>query len=270
MVGLEKLLLLLIVVASLMACTDNRNEERLLMATNQVNADEWQAVAQKRILFGHQSVGSNILSGVQSLASQTGLELGVIESRSASEKIFITHFKIGQNGNPLSKIKDFEDTLTNGAAQGIDIALMKFCYIDITDNTDVEKLAEAYSSSLNRLSQQFPKTIFIAVTVPITSVQSGPKAWLKRLAGRPPGGYAENFRRQEFNTILRNSYGRQGRLFDLASFEAEGADNHQHQDQRLEVMNKSITSDGGHLNTFGEQFVAAKLLKFIAASSYHP
>jgi len=142
---------------------------------------------------------------------------------------------------------------------------MKLCYIDIKSDTDAKRLAEEYASSLDRLSQQHPKTVFIAVTVPIRTVQDGPKAWLKGLLGREIGGYAENFRRQEFNTILRNSNGLKGRLFDLAKIESEGAGSHSFRGQPLEVLNPSISSDGGHLNFAGERHVAAKFLKFISA-----
>lgn len=237
---------------------------------DQVNANELQVITQNRILFGHQSVGNNILSGVQSLASQAGVSLKVMESRSAATAPSITHFKIGKNEDPESKIKDFADTLRSGAVQGADIALMKLCYVDINGSTDVQKLAESYISSLTSLSKQFPQTVFIAVTTPLTTVQSGPKAWLKGLLRREPSGYADNFRRQEFNNILRNSYGQQGRLFDLAKFEAEGAGSYQYKGRQLEVLNSAMTHDGGHLNAFGERVVAAKLLKFIAANSYRP
>lgn len=257
---LRSLWLPLTVVIFLTACGESKKGESVPMATHSVSADEWPAIAKKRIVFGHQSVGANILSGVQYLAKEAGVQLKVTESRYAMKDTGITHFSIGRNGDPLSKINDFANIIKSGLNP--DIALMKLCYVDITSSTDAKKLAQNYISSLERLNRQFPQTIFVAVTTPLTTVQSGPKAWIKKLLGRS-NGLTENFRRQEFNNILRSSYGSKGRLFDLAQAEAKGADNYTYEEQPVEVLNPVITSDGGHLNDRGAQSIAAALLKFI-------
>jgi hypothetical protein len=260
------LLMILAVAAMLTSCSEVSKGGRLMPATDKVSADEWKIISQKRILFGHQSVGNNILSGVKTLAGEAGVNLNIMDLRNARPGYGIIHFNIGQNGDPRSKIKDFADTLKSGAAGGADIALMKLCYVDIKRDTDAKKLAEDYINSFESLGSQFPKTVFVAVTVPLMTVQSGPKAFVKRLLGRELDGYAENFSRQEFNTILRDSCGRQGRLFDLARYEAGGAGSHNFKGQLIEVMNPAMSNDGGHLNSVGERIVATKLVKFLAAS----
>jgi hypothetical protein len=232
---------------------------------DQVSDEEWMVLVHRHIIFGHQSVGNNILSGVRTLAKQAGVNLPVTESRNSGHSPGITHFEVGRNKDPLSKIKDFVSVIEGGAVQETDIALMKLCYIDFDSRTNAKKLAEEYCSSLDRLSQEFPRISFIAVTTPLTTVQSGPKAWVKQLLGRTLSGYAENARRQEFNDYLRTHYNWQGRLFDLAKIEADGAGNCQFQGCPLEILNPALTDDGGHLNSLGEQYVAAKFLKFIAA-----
>lgn len=267
---LSTLLVLLAVVTMMTACKEEKKGGRLMSSNEQISPAEWQAVTQKKIIFGHQSVGNNILSGVKALTAQAGINLKFIESRSAATEAGITHFKIGKNEDPESKIKDFEETLVNGLAKGADIALVKLCYVDITANTDAKKLAQDYIASLDRLSIKFPSTAFIAVTAPLTTVQSGPKVFIKRLLGREPGGFAANFKRQEFNTILRSRYGQKGSLFDLAKIESEGAGNYQFNGQPIEVMNPAFTDDGGHLNATGEKIVASKLLKFIVSNSSRP
>ncbi|MBV5268211.1 MAG: SGNH/GDSL hydrolase family protein [Burkholderiaceae bacterium] len=255
------LFLPLSLVIFLAACGDSKKGESVTMATHSITAAEWQAVAKKRIVFGHQSVGANILSGVQYLSKEAGIQLKVTDSRIAAKDTGITHFSIGRNGDPLSKINDFADVIKSGLNP--DIALMKLCYVDIVSGTEGKKLAQDYIASLDSLSSQFPHTVFIAVTTPLTTVQSGPKAWIKKLLGRS-NGLAENFRRQEFNNILRSSYDSKGRLFDLAKLEAEGAGNYTFEGQPVDVLNPVITSDGGHLNDRGAQTVAAALLKLIA------
>ncbi len=231
----------------------------------QISAAEWQTLAQKRVVFGHQSVGQNILSGVQSLAAQAGINLPIVKSRATMASGGIAHFFVGDNEDPLSKLKDFASALENGAAQGADIALVKFCYLDFNGDSNAKQIAEQYNATLDRLSQQFPNTTFVAITAPLTVAQTGPKAWIKHLLGRTPSGFADNARRQEFNEILRARYDQQGRLFDLAKIEAEGAGAHDYQGHPIEVLNTALTYDDGHLNSQGEQIVAARLIKFLAA-----
>jgi lysophospholipase L1-like esterase len=141
---------------------------------------------------------------------------------------------------------------------------MKLCYIDIRGDTDAKKLANDYMATLDRLSSKYPHVTFVAMTSPLTTLQTGPKAWVKRLLGRTPSGYLENYRRLEFNDILRDKYEKQGRLFDLAKFEAIGGNNYLYQGRSVETMNPELTSDGGHLNSLGEKVIAAKLIKYIA------
>lgn len=263
----RKYFVLLFVISScvlISGCNAHNKEAEKMIDIDQVTASEWKAFTQRHLVFGHQSVGHNILSGVQSLAETAGIKLQVTKSRSSSNNYGITHFEIGQNVDPNSKITDFEDTLTSGKIHGVDIAMMKLCYVDINYDTDAKKLAENYSAALDRLSIKFPNTTFVAVTIPLTTLQSGPKAWIKRIMGKTPSGYVENYRRLEFNEILRDKFERQGRLFDLAKFEAAGGSTYKYQGHAVEMMNPALTSDGGHLNSIGERFIAAKMIKYVA------
>lgn len=259
------ILMILAAMAALGACKENSKGDLKMTEKDKISSDEWKILAQRRIVFGHQSVGNNILSGVQELAKQAGVNLPVTEQQNAGAGPGIVHFKIGHNDDPYSKTRDFEKALDAGAAKKGDIAMMKLCYIDFNSRTDALKLANDYSETLDRLSSRYPETQFIAVTTPLTTVQSGPKAWVKRLLGRTPSGYVENDRRKEFNDILRNKYSKPGQLFDLAKHENNGAGTFTYQGRPIEVLNSSITNDGGHLNTQGQQYLAAQLLKFLAA-----
>lgn len=262
--------LMIAVVLALLGCGKADNGDKVMTSTVQISAAEWQTLAKTRVVFGHQSVGQNILSGVQTLAAQAGINLPVTESRGPAVSGGITHFFVGHNEDPLSKFKDFTSTLENGMAQNADIALMKLCYIDFNSSTNAKQLAEQYIAMLDRLSQQFPNITFVAVTAPLTIMQTGPKAWIKRLLGRTPSGYADNARRQEFNDLLRARYSQQGRLFDLARIEAEGAGVLECDGRPIEVLNPTLTYDGGHLNAQGEQRLAQAFLTFLAQHSAVP
>lgn len=257
--------LVVIAVLVLLGCGEATHKEKTMASTVQISAAEWQTVAQKRIIFGHQSVGQNILDGIKSLAAQANVNLPIVKSQTPVESDGIIHFFVGQNEDPSSKLKDFASTLESGLAQGADIALVKFCYLDFNGNSDANHIAEQYIATLDRLSQQFPNTTLVAITAPLTVAQTGPKAWIKRLLGRTLSGYADNARRQEFNDILRARYNQEGRLFDLAKIEAEGAGAYEYQGRPIEVLNSALTYDDGHLNSKGAQIVATQLIKLLAS-----
>lgn len=234
----------------------------------QVSAAEWDTLAARRVVFGRQSVGLNILNGVQALAAEAQVSLAITEARAPSGAAGIVHFKVGRNGDPQAKIDDFAAVMASmeaGADRQANLALMKLCYVDISPATDVRRLADQYGETLDRLAAQFPRTTFVAVTAPLTTVQSGLKARVRKLLGRTPDGLAANARRTEFNELLRERYGRQGRLFDLARCESESGAPERYQGQTVETLDPALTSDGGHLNALGARLVATRFVKFLAA-----
>ncbi len=258
----------LLVMCATLACGQGERREDAMTTAGQVSAAEWETLAARRVVFGHQSVGVNILDGVRALAAAAQVPLSIREERAAAGEAGIAHFKVGRNGDPLAKIDDFAAAFTAGGAGGgrpADVALVKLCYVDISPDTDVIRLADRYGETLDRLGAQFPHTTFVAVTAPLTAVRSGLKVQVKKLLGRPPAGLAANARRHEFNELLRERYGRQGRLFDLARYESETAEPVQFQGQAVETLDPALTSDGGHLNALGAQRVATRLVKFLAA-----
>lgn len=257
------------ILVVLLGCEVERQEGNALDATIAVSASEWQALSKSRVVFAHQSVGQNILDGIQSLAKQAGIAIPIEKSRGPITHSGITHFFVGENGDPASKLKDFSIAMGGGAAQGADIALVKFCYLDFTEHSDATDAGQKYIATLDRLSQQFPKVTFVAVTAPLTIAQSGPKAWIKRVLGRTPSGYSDNARRLEFNSLLRARYEKRGHLFDLARIEAIGADTIEHEGKTIEVLNRAYTFDDGHLNTQAERIVAAHLIKLLTAIQQH-
>jgi len=258
-------ILLLVTILNVASGHANQGGNSTMAPSQEITDAEWQRITSMRVLFGHQSVGNNILQGMKTLAAEAGRQLNIVEARSASTGPGIYHFAIGRNEEPQSKIDDFRETAKGGAVTGADVALMKLCYIDFTPDTNTSQLAGNYSDSLDLLTKSFPGTQFVAVTSPLTTVQDGWKATVKRLSGRTPSGYAENASREKFNTILRERYGRDGRLFDLAAIEAETAAPHDYQGKPLATLDPALSSDGGHLNEGGERLVASRLLKFLAA-----
>lgn len=235
--------------------------------TTQISESQWQALGKKRVVFGHQSVGYNILKGIEQLTAQDGVKVAINKQRSAPTENGISHFNIGENGDPKSKINDFAAAINAGAAQGVDVAMMKLCYEDFNANTDAKQLAKDYIDSLESLAQRYPNTRFVAVTAPLMAVQTGPKAWIKRLIGKQPNGTVDNVRRGEFNTLLREQYLADNRLFDLAKFETQATGTScmaQVDGKNVEALCPEITSDGGHLNELGQRVLGTELVNFIS------
>lgn len=231
-----------------------RPVESAMPVDTQPTAAQWQAFAARRIVFGHQSVGRNILGGVAALAVGAGVQLPVTETRDGAATPGIAHFAVGANGDPLGKIGDFAAVMDGPAAAGADIALLKLCYIDFSGTADPAAVAAAYGDTLAHLQLRHPATIFVAVTAPLTTEQSGPRALVKKLLGRAPDGRAENARREAFNAALRARFGAEGRLFDLAALESGGG----------AALNPALSSDGGHLNDAGARLVAERFVTFLA------
>lgn len=261
---LTRFLFAVLSVLTLAHCgMESRNEVEMPMQTA---SPDWPALARQRVFFGHQSVGGNILDGIRALAKRDNAALPIAEDRSRTSPTGITHFMVGVNGDARSKIDDFRKVVDSGAAHGADVAMMKLCYVDITAGTDAVAVARHYIGVLDDLATRHPSTRFVAVTAPLTRLQTGPRAWVKRMLGRLPAGYHDNARRADFNQLLRQHYAGTGRLFDLAQLEATGLGVHHTvvvDGTRVDVMDPSLTPDDGHLNEAGQRIVGAAFLQFL-------
>lgn len=263
-------------VAALAGCDAGRAPETNAMPASANSAplpqpptaEQWQRVAQMRIVFGHQSVGGNILDGIRQAADAQHVPLVLTESRTPLAGAGIQHFKVGHNEQPEGKLTDFRTVLADNFAAGTpapDVALLKLCYIDFGQSVDPKQLAQHYITTVDDLAREHPETVFVPMTSPLTTVQTGPKAWLKKALGKDPGGYAANARRQVFNETLRARYQADRLLFDVAALESGNGQSHvESGDARIEVLNPLLTYDDGHLNMEGQQLVGGALVAHLA------
>ena len=220
----------------------------------------------KKILFGHQSVGMNIIDGVKSFAGGDVQIFNVDELGSNSQSQGIYHVKIGQNEDPTKKIYHFEQ-LINKYGHNVDVAFFKFCYVDITKSTDIIALFKNYTEILDKLIVEYPEIMFVHWTVPLRVVQSGPKAWVKTILNKPLGGAEDNVQRNNFNKMLVSKYMNSGFIFDLAAIESTYPDGtvntFEYNDEDYQALVPEYTDDGKHLNEKGRLVVAEQLLKFL-------
>jgi len=231
---------------------------------------DWKALSGARIFFGHQSVGENILEGIQDLLKENpGAALQILKSpdpASLSGPAFL-HTSIGKNEDPKSKCDDFARIMESGVAEKVDIACFKFCFVDVTADTDVEDLFAYYEKTLATLKTKYPKTTFVHVTVPLTTVPSGPRVWLKSVLGILKGWHADNAARNRYNEILLRHYEGREPVFDLARAESTLPDgarcSYHYKGDVYSCLVSAYTCDGGHLNPLGRRVVAQQFLAFL-------
>lgn len=228
------------------------------------------SVAAETFLFGHQSVGNNILSGVEHWEGETGVSLNRISARDlpGNEEPVFADFKVGANGDPTGKVDDFVSVIDQIPADRNCTAFFKFCYVDVTENTEVEEVFGYFREQISQLAERNPHVRIVLFTVPLTTVQSGFKAAAKKVLSRKPAGFNDNLQRAAFNELLLEEFEGELPVFDLArvestlpsgkrsTFSSEG--------KEYSCLAELYSSDGGHLNDQGSQIAAYNLLAFLA------
>lgn len=227
-------------------------------------------LAQRRVFFAHQSVGGNLIEGLQALARDNGVALqvrDVARDPNVPNQTF-GHVFVGENGKPLAKLDEYKDRLTKQQSSPPELAMVKLCYLDFTAGTDPKVVFARYQADLAVLRATLPTTRFVHVTTPLTTIESGPKAWLKRLIGRSPWGVVENQKREQYNQLMRSAYAGREPLFDLAKLEATAEDGSRtltiSGDTQTAALTPAYTSDGSHLNPHGERIAARGLAGVLA------
>ena len=253
----------------------NMNEDNFINDLRIEDHAKWDVLTQKKIYFGHQSVGYNIVDGMEELIlnlPDVKFSLCDLEKCDEVDKNNFLHSKIGQNKEPQSKINDFKRKMMR-FTDSLDIACFKFCYIDITEKTDISSIFKYYKETMSSLENQFPNTRIIHFTVPLRTVPKGLKIWLMKLLGKNIWGYDQNIIRHKFNNMMRKEYQQKGILFDLAHIESKCANGKINGFKKNGSFYPSLipefSDDGGHLNSFGRKKVASQFLKFLLDLQYN-
>ncbi|WP_129777702.1 SGNH/GDSL hydrolase family protein [Peristeroidobacter soli] len=222
--------------------------------------------------FAHQSVGANILTGIADLVRQQRAAVDVLDLTQArgvrsAQPLLIIHQQIGANREPLGKIAAFRQVLNATDRPDFDVALLKFCYVDIATQADAETLWQHYQTAIEQLSADQPGVQLVHCTVPLRSLPEGPYAWLRRALGHRHPSLIGNRARDWFNRQLRASFGAGHKLFDLAAVQSRRADGRScevnDEGTRVPSLAREWTYDGGHLNERGRTIAAAAFLEFL-------
>lgn len=236
-----------------------------------VTAEEWQTLAKRRIFFGHQSVGRNIMAGVHRLVEarpEIGLRVVTTEDPWQVDGSALIDADIGENRYPETKDRAFAAVLENGFgdAPGT-VAMYKYCYVDMQPDTDPEQLFHDYAAHIEQLRDRFPDLTIVHFTMPLHRAETGWKEWLKTRLGRPTQT-ALNIKRNRYNDLLRERYGDTDPVFDLAYIESLRADGTRaystYGGQKVYMLAPQWTGDGGHLTEQAQDRVAERLIVFLA------
>jgi len=232
-----------------------------------------QRLATRKIFFGHQSVGMNILQGVRDLMAQDPrLRLNVVRNAEPGRVPgpALVESGIGRNFDPASKLDDFVSALDRGMGNQEAIAACKLCYVDVTRATDVRQLFDLYRRRVDEVRARHPGITIPHVTIPLTADEPVLKAFAKRALGRATAREL-NIKRNHYNRFLRDHYASTDVIFDLAAAESTRPDGSRAcfraGNEVIYTLCPEFTSDGGHLNERGRRMAAREFLLALVNAS---
>ena len=235
------------------------------LTVTQLTSD-FEVVRKHRILFSHHSVGRDLMAGLQRAAAQAGGPVKVVPIEQATDAPAFVSISGGQNQDPQSKLKFFEETFRATKYQP-ELAFMKLCYVDFNPHTDVDALFKAYQETFDRLKRDFPKTRFAHVTTPLVARPMTVKDRIYRLIGREVWEDAANVKRYAFNQRLQQTYANDP-IFDLARVESTQPDgsraDFEQAGRTYYTLAAQYTDDGGHLNSLGQDVAALEWVRFMS------
>jgi hypothetical protein len=265
---------IILILTILIGCSGGKMEEQTekkisYNSLQDIPDEAWKKLAQKKIYFGHQSVGLNIIYGIKDLMKENPqIKLNITESADKSDfkaGVF-AHSKIGQNKDPKSKIEEFVKIMDSGIGNSADVAFLKFCYVDVKAGTDINKVFNEYKNATADLKEQFPQTTFIHLSVPLKAIlKSTWKTWIKGILGKDVDlGHDDNIKRNEINKLFEMEYQAGKQFFNIAEIESTFPDGtrstFEKDGKSYYAMVPTYTDDSGHLNEIGRKKVAEQLL----------
>ena len=156
--------------------------------------------------------------------------------------------------------------IKGGIGKRVDAALMKLCYVDVSQNSDPDAIFAEYAGSIQRIKSRLPSLTIVHCTIPLTvdgpGIRRKVRNWLR--------GDFPNIHRSRYNQRLRQEFA--GELvFDIARIESTRPNNllvaHRYRGKDYQTAWPGYTEGAGHLNATGSVRVALELLRVLAQVS---
>jgi len=235
-----------------------------------ISREQIERAAKWRVLFGHQSVGEEIVEGLSALLAGYRIACAVSRGqiRWARTGGQLVHCRIGTNGDPACKDAAFASILARTEQLAGVVILYKYCSADLSQESDVEQICADYTAHCTSIEQRYPGAICLPVTMPLTTAEPAWKAGIRTALGwgteRP---LCQS--RNHFNDLLRRRYGSGRAVFDLAEAESTRSDGTRScfifKGRPVYTLAAEYTFDGSHLNQLGRRVAATRLLTTLAS-----
>jgi hypothetical protein len=220
-------------------------------------AAQFDVLSRHALFFDHASVGENLMDGVRDRVNafngtkptiiNMNVSAGGLRPDLITTGVWAESMKLALlNGDPFAKVSQFQNDLASGVGAKVDIAFMKFCFVDFGGNLDPTALFNAYQSMIAAAKAQYPNIHFVHVTAPLETVSNG----------------AYNAVREAYSAKVRAAYGTD--VFDLALLESTCPGGRRELSGGVPALCGDYTSDSGHLNANGQAWVVPELVKFLA------
>jgi hypothetical protein len=253
------------------SCAKHQDEGRGLPMNKGSLKEDLLLLQTKRIYFGHQSVGEDIMNGLRSiLRENSDVRLNLVTAKGDVDlpgTFFLDSF-VGENRRTDLKCADFArciDSLTGGR---LDIALLKFCFADIQRETNIGEILDRYTATIDSLKRRHPGVRFVHVTVPLSAGTTGLKRLVNSVLGRAGNNDMANLNRHRFSEMLKKRFSGEP-VFDLESIESTYPDGTRETstvgaETAYSLIGDYAAEDGDHLNEKGRDLAARSLVRLLA------
>ena len=257
----------------LMSCSQDQKPTGGIPMNDQQVREDLKIVGSKRVYFGHQSVGNNLILGLKDIQTACGdfsLKFINLANITDLKGPFFAESMIGENTQPIGKCEAFAAAVKNAKVEPFDLALMKFCFVDFNPRTNVNEVLEAYCAAVDSLKKAFPHTTIVHMTVPLTANVATWKAIVKKIIGRGDDSDESNLVRAQFSALMMDRFKGEP-VFDIAKIESTFPDGTRSTTnvggKEVYTLVKDFTEDGGHLNSQGRVIAAREMLRVLGAAA---
>lgn len=267
---------ILALLLPLAGCAFDSPEESVPTSTvavrsvSEVTPEQWATLAARRIFFGHQSVGRDIMLGMNRvLEKHPDIPVKLVNTEdpaTVAGPAFI-EAKIGRNREPESKDAAFVSVLEKGVGSDSNaIAMYKYCYVDVL-NADPDSIFAGYVKQIDAVRAKYPGLTIVHFTMPLHEDRGGVKEFVGGVLGKPTHTKL-SIKRNRYNDLLREKYQGKEPFFDLAELQSTRADGSRtffrHKGKNIYTLAPEWTYDGGHLTDAAQDRIAEQLLVFLA------